>query len=444
MHPIGEADHVTLASNVSMISSLDHHLSALYRLRRFGIQFGLSTITHLMRGLGNPQKRYSCIHVGGTNGKGSIAALLSSILFHAGYKVGLYTSPHLVRFNERIQINGHSISDQHVAAAAEAVRQIYTQGDLPTFFECATAMAFHHFALEKVDWAILEAGMGGRYDATNIVYPQVSIISNVAMDHTEYLGNTLAKIASEKAGIIKRGVGVVTGTKQKKALHVIEQAAIKKGAPLRRLGKEIKIRKEKNGPFTYLGPKRQWRGVKVGLLGGHQIDNAALALGALEILMEKGLRVPDETTYNGLATARWPGRLEVVSEDPFILLDGAHNPFAAKMLRKFLENLRASHRLILVIGILRDKAWKAILRQLLSVADYAIITQPQSDRAADPNTLASFAHHIIKDVDVVPRVPDAISLALKRAADGAALCITGSLYTVGEAKAYFLNRHALR
>ena len=190
--------------------------------------------------------------------------------------------------------------------------------------------------------------------------------------------------------------------------------------------------------------KRQWRGVKVGLLGGHQIDNAALALGALEILMEKGLRVPDETTYNGLATARWPGRLEVVSEDPFILLDGAHNPFAAKMLRKFLENLRASHRLILVIGILRDKAWKAILRQLLSVADYAIITQPQSDRAADPNTLASFAHHIIKDVDVVPRVPDAISLALKRAADGAALCITGSLYTVGEAKAYFLNRHALR
>ncbi|NVM20334.1 MAG: bifunctional folylpolyglutamate synthase/dihydrofolate synthase [Desulfobacterales bacterium] len=425
-----------------MISSIDNHLAALYRLRRFGIKFGLETISRLAKGLGNPHGRYKCIHVAGTNGKGSIGAFLSSVLVQAGYKVGLYTSPHLIRFNERIQVKGVPISDKDVVQAAEAVQRIYAQGEPPTFFECATAMAFHHFARQKVDWAILETGMGGRYDATNVVKPEAGVISNISIEHTEYLGNTLAKIAAEKAGIIKEGVGVVTGVRQKSALRVIEQAAAEKGVPLRRLGKQIKIRKDGDGSFTYMGPKFRWPNVKVGLIGDHQITNAALALGALELLAEKGLRLADEAVYAGLAAARWPGRLEVVSEDPMIILDGAHNPSAARTLKKFLENGMASRRLTLVLGILNDKAWKQMLRELLPAADRVILTRPEYERAADPDVLASFAGSIKESVVVAPRVPDAVSLAMENAADGDAVCISGSLYTVGEAKAYLGGTYA--
>ncbi|MCK4389033.1 MAG: bifunctional folylpolyglutamate synthase/dihydrofolate synthase [Desulfobacterales bacterium] len=426
-----------------MISSIDDHLSALYRLRRFGIKLGLATISRLMRGLGNPQDSFSSIHVAGTNGKGSIAAFLSSVLSHGGYRVGLYTSPHLVRFNERIQINGRPISDKDVAQVAEAVRRIYTQAEPPTFFECATAMALYHFASERVDWAVLETGMGGRYDATNVVYPEVCIISNISMEHQEYLGNTVAKIAREKAGIIKSGAGVVTGTRQKSALRVIEQAATAKKAHLSRLGKEIRIRKNQKGGFTYLGMKCRWPGLTVGLLGDHQITNAALALGALELLIEKGLDLPDRAIYAGLAATRWPGRLEIFSREPFILLDGAHNPSAARTLRKFLEKSMAFRGLTMVVGILQDKAWKPMLRDFAAVADRMILTRPQYERAADPYELASFARSIKEAVDAIPHLPDAISLALEETSTTGAVCITGSLYTVGDARAY-LDGHRMR
>jgi len=424
-----------------MIPSIDDHLSALYRLRRFGIKLGLATISRLMSGLGNPQDRFSSIHIAGTNGKGSIAAFLSSVLAHGGYKVGLYTSPHLVRFNERIQINGCPISDKDVAQVAEAVQRIYTQAEPPTFFECATAMALYHFASEGVDWAVLETGMGGRYDATNVVHPEVSIISNISMEHQEYLGNTLAKIAREKAGIIKRGAGVVTGTRQKSALWVLKQVAAEKEVPLYRLGKGIRIRKDNEGTFIYLGINRRWPRVKIGLIGDHQITNAALALGALELLLEKGLHLTDEAIYAGLASTRWPGRLEVLSRKPFILLDGAHNPSAVRTLKKFLENSNAFRRLTMVVGILQDKAWKPMLRELAGVADRMILTRPQYERAADPHELASFVRSLKQDLIVIPKLADAISLALEEASAADAVCITGSLYTVGDARAY-LGKHS--
>ncbi len=419
-----------------MIPSIDDHLSALYRLRRFGIKLGLASISRLMRGLGNPQDRFSSIHIAGTNGKGSIAAFLSSVLAHGGYKVGLYTSPHLVRFNERIQINGRPISDKDVARVAEVVQRIYTQGEPPTFFECATAMAFYHFASEKVDWAVLETGMGGRYDATNVVHPEVSIISNISMEHQEYLGNTLAKIAREKAGIIKKNAGIVTGTRQKSALKVIEQVATEKEVPLYRLGKEIRIRKNKEGSFTYLGIGRRWPQVKIGMIGDHQVTNAALALGALELLQKKGVYLTDEAVYEGLAATRWPGRLEVFSRKPFILLDGAHNPSAVRTLKKFLENSFSSRRLTMVVGVLEDKAWKPMLRNLAGVAHRIILTRPQYERAADPHKLASFLRPLKQDLVVIPKLSDAISFALEETSTADAVCITGSLYTVGDARAY--------
>lgn len=425
-----------------MISSIDDHLSALYRLRRFGIKLGLATISRLMRGLGNPQDRFSSIHIAGTNGKGSIAAFLSSVLSHAGYKVGLYTSPHLVSFNERIQINGTPISDKDVARVAETVQRVYTQGEPPTFFECATAMALYHFASRRVDWTILETGMGGRYDATNVVHPEVSIISNISMEHQQHLGNTLAKIAREKAGIIKKGTGVVTGARQKSALRVLEQVAAKKGVPLYRLGKEIRIRKDKQGAFTYLGVNRRWSQVKIGLLGDHQITNAALALGALELLLEKRIHLTDEAIYTGLSATRWPGRLEVLSADPFILLDGAHNPSAVRTLKRFLKKSIPFRRLTVVVGILEDKAWKPMLRELAGVSDRMILTRPQYERAADPHELASFVRTLKQDPVVIPHLPDAISLALDEAGAGDAVCITGSLYTVGDARAYLEEANA--
>jgi dihydrofolate synthase/folylpolyglutamate synthase len=419
-----------------MTASVDDHLAALYRLRRFGIKFGLSTITRLLRGLGNPHERFSSIHIAGTNGKGSIAAFLSSVLTCAGYKVGLYTSPHLVRFNERIQINGQAISDEDVARVLEAVQLVYTQGDPPTFFECATAMAFHHFASAGVDWAVLETGMGGRYDATNIVQPEACVISNISLEHQEYLGNTLAAIAREKAGIIKQGLDVVTGTRQKNALTVIEKVAKDKGAPLYRLGKEIRVRRDKDRGFSYLGFYRRWPRVKIGMPGEHQITNATLALGVVDLLLQKGLTISDEAIYSGLSTTRWPGRLEIVSRKPCILLDGAHNPSAARTLRKFVEDAVHVKRLVMVVGILADKTWKPMLRELTTVADTMILTRPEYERAADPHELAAFVQTLSQDIIVEPHLPDAVSLALDKVGKNDGVCITGSLYTVGDAKAY--------
>ena len=423
-----------------MTASVDDHLAALYRLRRFGIKFGLSTITRLLRGLGNPHEQFSSIHVAGTNGKGSIAAFLSSVLTSAGYKVGLYTSPHLVRFNERIQINGQAISDEDVARVLEAVRLVYTQGDPPTFFECATAMALHHFALTGVDWAVLETGMGGRYDATNIAQPEACVISNIGLEHQEYLGNTLAAIAREKAGIIKQGVGVVTGTRQRNALTVIENVAKEKEAALYRLGKEIRLRKDKERGFTYSSVHRRLPGVKVGMPGEHQITNAALALGVVDLLLQEGVNISDQAIYSGIAATRWPGRLEIVSKKPFVLLDGAHNPAATRILRRFLEDAIHVERLIMIVGILADKAWKPMLQELARVADAVILTRPQYERAADPYELAAFMRTLCQDVVVKPYLPDAVSLGFDKVGEDDAVCITGSLYTVGDAKAYLASR----
>jgi dihydrofolate synthase/folylpolyglutamate synthase len=354
--------------------------------------------------------------------------------------VGLYTSPHLVRFNERIQINGQAISDEDVAKVLEAVRRVYTQGDPPTFFECATAMALHHFALAGVDWAVLETGMGGRYDATNIVPSQACVISNISLEHQAYLGNTLAAIAREKAGIIKQGAGVVTGTRQKNALAVIENVAKEKGAALYRLGKEIRVRKNKEQGFTYSSVHRRLAGVKLGMAGKHQITNAALALGVVDLLLQEGLSISDQAIYSGIAETRWPGRLEIVSKKPFILLDGAHNPAATRALKRFLEDAFHVERLVMIVGILTDKAWKPMLRELASVADTVILTRPQYERAADPHKLAAFMRNLSRDIVVEPHLPDAVSLALDVVGEDGAVCITGSLYTVGDAKAYLAER----
>jgi dihydrofolate synthase/folylpolyglutamate synthase len=327
-------------------------LQTMYGLRRFGIKLGLATIKKILKGLDNPQENYACIHVAGTNGKGSVASALASILKFAGYKTGLFTSPHLVRFNERITINNRAIPNQDVVTAYSAVKSVHYGKREPTFFEFSTAMALYEFGRQKVDWAVIETGMGGRLDATNIIKPALSIITNISVEHKEYLGNTIPQIAGEKAGIIKRRTPVVTGVRKKQALSVIDKVAGLKSAPVYRLGKDFKVRRHASGAFTYYGIDHIWRKLKTALPGNHQVQNAALTLAACEILNRKKIDLPVNSIRTGLAKMQWPGRLEIVSRDPFILLDGAHNLTAARNLAKYLSSNLGHQDITLVIGML--------------------------------------------------------------------------------------------
>ena len=268
------------------------YIKTMYGLKRFGIKLGLSTIKNMMQCLGNPQDSFSCIHVAGTNGKGSIASSLALILKESNYMVGLYTSPHLVRFNERIQINNQPVSDKNIVEAYEALKNVSTGKREPTFFEYSTAMAFYEFGKQKVDWAVVETGMGGRLDATNIIKPVLTIISNISLEHKMYLGNTIKEIAGEKGGIIKNHTPVITGAKQKSAISTLKDIARKKSAPFFCLGDEFKVRRNKNNKFTYYGIENTWRNLCTGLQGNHQIDNAGLVIAACELLNKNRAEIP--------------------------------------------------------------------------------------------------------------------------------------------------------
>ncbi len=409
-------------------------LNAMYSLRRFGIKLGLSTIRKIFKELGNPQDRFGCIHVAGTNGKGSIASGIASILKAAGYRTGLYTSPHLVTFNERIVINDRHISNDRVVAAYEAVKHVHHGSREPTFFEFATAMALYDFDRHGVDWAVIETGMGGRLDATNIVRPAVSVISNLSLEHREYLGNTLAQIAGEKGGIIKKGVPVVTGVRQPGALSVLNDIAAAKSAPILRLGKDFRVRRKTGNTFTYFGIQNRWLNMKTSLMGRHQVDNAAISLAACELLNRGGASISEENCRQGLLNLCWPGRLEIVSESPRIILDGAHNLDAARNLAAFLAQETDQRPITMVIGILDDKPYKAMLSALIPVTQKVIFTRPKIDRGLPPETLYAEARQYGKDMTLLPDVHQAVQQAVNQAAPDDVICIAGSLYVVGEAK----------
>jgi len=413
-------------------------LNSMYNLRRFGIKLGLTKIKNILSDLGNPQNNYSCIHVAGTNGKGSVASALAFILNKTGYKVGLFTSPHLVTFNERIQINHHLISNKSVVESYHAVNNVHHGTRKPTFFEFSTAMALYEFGKEKVDWAVIETGMGGRLDATNIIKPAISIITNISIEHKAYLGNTIEKIAGEKGGIIKKGTPVITGAKQKNATNVLKNIAAKKKAPFYLLGESFKTRKNKDGTFTYYGMEKVWPDMKTGMSGVHQIENAALVLAACEVLGGK-IDLPVEHMRAGLFQNKWPGRLEVVSSSPYIILDGAHNLDAARALSKFLSKEFHGRKITIITGMLDDKPYPAMLKSILSVCRRAIFTKPVINRALEPEILYEASKGIIKNTKIIPSIKEAIDYAVKTASKDEVICITGSLYVVGEAKAFFSN-----
>jgi len=421
---------------VIMTTSEHYHncLKEMYGLRRFGIKLGLSTIKHILGRLDNPQDQYNCIHVAGTNGKGSVAAMLASVLNVAGYRTGLYTSPHLVKFNERIAINNQPIANERVIQTYEQIKQVHQGRREPTFFEFTTAMALFEFGQQKVQWAVIETGMGGRLDATNVIQPTLSIITNVSVEHREYLGRTIREIAGEKAGIIKAQTPVITGARQKQALSVIQAVAATRSAPVYRLGKDFRTRRHSSGTFTYYGMDHTWHGLEAGLLGRHQVDNAAKVLAACEMLGRKRVRISQEQIREGLLQTRWPGRLEIVCSDPFVMLDGAHNLAAARNLAGFLSNHLIRRDITLVIGILDDKPYRAMLQALVPVCRRVILTQPRIDRRLPAQTLLPIVKEFTDDVTVVPDVQNAVLRAIKTAGADDAVCIAGSLYVVGEAK----------
>ena len=409
-------------------------LEEMYSLHRFGIKLGLDVISRILKNLGDPHRRFSCIHIAGTNGKGSIASGLAHILHASGFSVGLYTSPHLLKFNERIVVNHVQISDKDIVDTYQAVKSACDTDREPTFFEYTTAMALHYFAKSRVDWAVIETGMGGRLDATNILNPEISIISNISLEHRSYLGNTISDITREKAGIIKSNTPVITGVTQKSAIAVVEAAAAKMSAPLYRLGRDFRVRRKGKGWFSYSGMDNQWQNMRTGLRGNHQIDNAALVLAACEILRNKNVPITLETIRHSLDSYQWPGRLEILPTSPPILIDGAHNLMSARVLGNYFRDELSDEKITLVIGVLDDKPYQSILQSLLPHCRRVILTEPKIDRRLSPEKMMDLAKSLVPDTEIVLDVGAAVRHAISTTPPDGMVCIAGSLYVVGEAK----------
>jgi len=415
-------------------------IAYLYGLQKFGIKFGLTNISHLLASLNNPQRNVRCIHIAGTNGKGSTAAFLASILSKGGYKVGLYSSPHLTSFTERIKINNHEISKKDVTRLTILLRNKARKIDRITFFEFVTAMALQYFSEQKVDLSILEVGMGGRLDATNVVSPLISIITNISKEHEYYLGHSTLEIANEKAGIIKKKSVLITGATQTEVLFLFKERCQTLHTQFYQLGRDFFLKTIKQGHLNYRGIKFNLEGIKIGLLGNHQLNNAAIALAAVEILRSKRYHIGDKAIYQGLSKVNWPGRLEIVKNSPLVILDGAHNPAAIKNLKKTLLKYFEYKKLILILGIMEDKDIKGMMKEIVPFAYKVILCKPHMDRAASIHTLSS----VIQDWKVkyhqIEEVKQATIYALSKARPNDLICVTGSLFTVGEARRIFFNR----
>jgi dihydrofolate synthase/folylpolyglutamate synthase len=434
---------------MSLDRAYQETIDYLFALQKHGIKLALSNSVALMELMGDPHRKFRSVHVAGTNGKGSTASFIASMLQAAGYRVGLYTSPHLVSFTERIRINDTRITEARVVELAGRVRDVArgVKGPdsstlfSPTFFEVTTAMAFTCFAEEGVDIAVIEVGMGGKLDSTNVITPLVSVITNIDLEHTEFLGSTITQIAGEKAGIIKQGVPVVTGALQPEVITLIEQKAAAHQSDVYRLFRDFKpdlVASRNEQVFDHRGIKVSYEKLRINLLGRYQVDNACLALAAIECLREAGILVDEAAVRRGLEHARWEGRLELVASKPDIYLDGAHNPVSAQKLAMTVRDMKSAYqRTVLIIGILGDKDCQGILSALVPLADHVVVTKPEYSRAMDVAVLTSEIRNLHGSVEVTETVAEAITAAGKAASPNDLVLITGSLYVVGDARAVF-------
>jgi dihydrofolate synthase / folylpolyglutamate synthase len=417
-------------------------------------KFGLDNISLLAETLGRPHLALPCVHIAGTNGKGSTAAMLEAILRTAGYRTGLYTSPHLESINERIRVNGNNISDEDFASAWTKVHltieSLMASGKLiahPTFFECMTAMAFVAFASQDVQFAIYEVGLGGRFDATNIVIPEVAVITAIDFDHENYLGHSIELIAAEKAGIIKPGGIVVSASERVEARKVIREQSEKMNARLIEIDSAFDLQSEENQGGLYRAvarsndPKNQLTLVlSPGLPGKFQIRNALTAATAAVLLHERGFRIEPADIERGIATASWPGRLERLADRPAIYVDGTHNPSGARELLKFWQENFEGHKIYLVYGAMRDKAVDEIAGVLFPHAETVILTEPNQPRAISAPLLAEMIGHHAKQTEIIRDPVAALEYALSLAHPDDVVFATGSLYLVGELLANWRQR----
>jgi dihydrofolate synthase/folylpolyglutamate synthase len=412
-------------------------------------KFDLENISILAERLGRPDRAYPSAHIAGTNGKGSTAAFLESILRQAGFRTGLNTSPHLERINERIRFHGEEISDKAFAETFTRIHllieELLAAGKLrahPTYFECVTAIAFEAFARERVEFGVFEVGLGGRLDATNILSPVVTIITRIDFDHENFLGHSLREIAGEKAGILKSGVPVVLAEQHPEAREVVLARAQELGCPVIEPAQVFRVDPESTrdgmlrARVTEISSGTPFE-LAPSLPGHFQLENALNAFAAARFLQTRGFRISDEAITQGIAGAVWPGRLEKLQSSPDVYLDGAHNPGAARELAKFLAQNFAGRKIWLLYGALRDKAVDEIAGQLFPHAAEVIFTEPRTSRAISASRLAEIAAHHAPHFRVTPSAEQALDLALEEAAPDDAIFITGSLYLVGLLRHYW-------
>ena len=406
-------------------------LNTIYNLRGGVIDLRLDRMNQTLSLFDHPEKQFPSFHIAGTNGKGSTAAMLHRILSQSGYHAALYTSPHLVSFTERIRVGDEEITQNEVVALAREIwDRTAAAGVMLTFFEFVTVMAFVHFARRKIDVAVVEVGLGGRLDATNLVRPVVSLISTISKDHEAYLGSDLLSIAREKGGIIKQGIPVVCGALPTEVAALLRTIADAHEASSYFLGRDFTFSLKNNGHFDYRGLKWHLMDLVVALRGRHQKRNAALALAGLEIA-ERDFPVPEAALREGLRTVRWPGRFEIVQDHPAIVLDGAHNGEGVKALIEELENYREGRRVKLLFASMEDKDWRLMLESFSEVVDEIVLTRVNMGRCADPFYLASqlggrVAHRAIGNARL------ALDYVLDSADSNDIILIAGSLYLIGE------------
>jgi len=437
-------------SAVRYLLSLGRELAA--PTQAAAAKFDLENITVLAERLGRPDRAYPSAHIAGTNGKGSTAAFLESILRHAGFRTGLNTSPHLERINERIRVNGDEISDHDFAETLTRIQSLIEEllaaGKLrahPTYFECVTAMAFEYFARAHVDFGVFEVGLGGRLDATNILTPAISVITRVDFDHENFLGHSLREIAAEKAGILKQGIPVVLAAQQPEAREIILARAKKLRCPVIETPLAFRVEEQAmengcvrariteitSGWSAKLAPQ---------LAGRFQLQNAMNAVAAARTLSARGWRIPESAMEEGIAAAIWPGRLEKLQSRPDLYVDGAHNPGAARELAAFWEENFAGRKIFLLYGALRDKAVDEIAGVLFPRATEVVFSEPRTSRAISAAQLSEIAAHHAPHSSVIAEAEQAFDYLLSKATPQDAVFVTGSLYLVGQLRHYWKQR----
>lgn len=409
--------------------------------QKFGSILGLERIQKLMELLGNPQNRLKFVHIAGTNGKGSTVAFMGSVLSHAGYKVGMYTSPGFHGFNDRIRIGGRDIEDHRLAEIMERIRwridDMISQGlDSPTEFEIITALAFVYFFEEGCDIVLLEVGLGGRLDSTNVIEaPLVSVITSIDYDHMDILGNTLEEIACEKAGILKPGTELVLYPQAEEAERVILQKADVLGIPVHRVNFEhVEYLGHDDYTQNFSYEQEEYR---LTILGEHQVKNAVVSIEALNVLDSKGLRVPHDLLKRGLLMAKWPGRFEILTHAPMMLIDGAHNLQGVQVLKGNLDKYFPDRKIIFIMGVLQDKSYMEMLYEVLPIARRFYTVTVDNQRALHGEDLRRIIVNEGTEAFYCESVEEAIKEALSAAEDNDVICAFGSLYYINEVRSYF-------